>query len=66
MNYSRPWSCHVITLSSYVGKLFERALQLKIRAFAEKEGVLDVEQEGILDAEQEGFRKRKSTVRLLY
>ena len=57
-NYSSPSSYRPITISSYVGKLFERLLESRIRAFAEHEG--------ILDNEQEGFRKQKSTVRLLY
>ena len=58
LNYSSPSSYRPTTISSYVGKLFERLLEPRIRALAQHEG--------ILDKEQEGFRKQKSTVRLLY
>ena len=57
-NYSSPSSYRPITICSYVGKLFERLLESRIRALTEHEG--------ILDKEQEGFRNQKSTVRLLY
>ena len=45
-NYSSPSSYRPITTSSYVGKLFERLLESRIRALAEHEGILDKEQEG--------------------
>ena len=57
-NYFCPSSYRPTTISSYVGKLFERLLDSRIRALAEHEG--------ILDKEKGGFRKQKSTVRLLY
>ena len=50
-NYFSPSSYQPITISSYVGKLFERLLESRFRALAEHQE--------ILDKEQEGFRKQK-------
>ena len=40
-NYSSPSSYRLITISSYVGKVFERLLESRIRTLAEHEGILD-------------------------
>ena len=56
-DYSKLSSFHPTKISSYVGELFERTLESRVRALAEQVGVLFIE--------QSGFWKHKSTVRLL-
>ena len=57
-DYTKAGSYRPITLSSYIGKMFERILETRLRLFCEEHE--------ILDAAQEGFRPRRSTVRYLY
>ena len=57
-NYMKPSAYRPITISSYIGKLFEKILERRIR--------LHCEIEGLLDEEQEGFRSERNTSRYLY
>ena len=47
-----------ITLTSYVGKLFERIIERRLGN--------DLEAKGLIDDSQEGFRKRRCTGRCIY
>ena len=57
-NYAFSSSYRPITLSSHVGKLFERMINRRLRTFFTSGK--------IIEEEQEGFRKKRSTVRSLY
>ena len=56
--YSKPGSYRPLSISSYVGKLFERILDTRLRNF--------IQFKGEVDEDQEGFRQGKSTVRYLF
>ena len=56
--YSSSSSYRPLTLSSHVGKLFERMINRRLRTF-----FTSCE---IIEEEQEGFREKRSTVRSLY
>ena len=57
-NYMKAGSYRPISISSYIGKLFERILEKRIRHVCDLDGVLD--------DEQEGFRATRNTTRYLY
>ena len=57
-NYTIANSYRPITLTSYVGKLFERIIERRLRK--------DLEAKGLIDDSQEGFRKRRGTGRCIY
>ena len=57
-NYSSSSSYRPLTLSSHVGKLFERKINRRWRTFFTSCK--------IIEEEQEGFREKRSTVRSLY
>ena len=54
-DYNIANSYRPITLTSYVGKLFERIIERRLR--------IDLEAKGLIDDNQEGFRKRRGTGR---
>ena len=56
--YLCPGSYRPLTLSAYVGKIFERVLERRLRCFCG--------QEGIIDEAQEGFLPARNTTRYLY
>jgi hypothetical protein len=56
--YLSPGSYRPLTLSAYVGKIFERVLERRLRRFCG--------QEGIIDEAQEGFLPARNTTRYLY
>ena len=57
-SYSTPGSYRPLSLASYLGKVFERILDNRLRKF--------IQIEGKLDEEQEGFCAGRSTVRYLF
>ena len=57
-NYLKAGAYRPITISSYIGKLFERIIANRITVHCNLEN--------ILDDEQEGFRKTRNTTRYLY
>ena len=57
-NYMKAGAYRPISISSYVGKLFERIIEKRMRNHCDLEG--------ILDDEQEGFRSSRNTNRYLY
>ena len=57
-NYSSSSSYRPLTLSSHVGKLFERMINRRLRTFFTSCK--------IIEEEQEGFREKRTTVRSLY
>ena len=57
-SYSKPGSYRPISISSYIGKLFEKILVRRLDQYLLKVG--------IIDANQEGFSKGWSTVRYLH
>jgi exonuclease III len=57
-NYMKPGSYRPITISSYIGKLLEKIIDQRLRAFCEDSN--------IIDDEQEGFRSKRNTTRYLY
>ena len=57
-SYSKPGSYRPISISSYIGKLFEKIIVRRLDQYLLKVG--------ILDANQEGFSKGRSTVRYLH
>ena len=57
-DYNIANSYRPITLTSYVGKLFERILERRLRN--------DLEAKGLIIDSQEGFRKRRGTGRCIY
>ena len=56
--YLCPGSYRPLTLSAYVGKIFERVLERRLRNFCCEEGIIDEAQEGFLPA--------RNTTRYLY
>ena len=57
-DYNNANSYRPITLTSYVGKLFERIIKRRLRN--------DLEAKELIDDSQEGFRKRRGTGRCIY
>ena len=57
-DYNIANSYRPITLTSYIGKLFERIIERRLRN--------DLEAKGLIDDSQEGFRKRRGTDRCIY
>ena len=57
-NYASSSSYRLLTLSSHVGKLFERMINRRLRTFFTSCK--------IIEEEQESFREKRSTVRSLY
>ena len=57
-NYMKAGAYRPISLSSYIGKLYERVLERRLRFHCDLEGVLD--------DEQEGFQACRNTTRYLY
>ena len=57
-DYTIANSFRPITLTSYVGKIFERVLKTRLRKY--------LEETNQIDEEQEGFRGHRSTVRYIY
>ena len=57
-DYNIAKSFRSITLTSYVGKLFERIIERRLR--------IDLEARGLIDDSQEGFKKRRGTGRCIY
>lgn len=57
-SYSKPGSYRPISISSYIGKLFERILASRLEKYLQKIG--------ILDENQEGFSKGRNTIRYLH
>ena len=57
-DYNNANSYRPITLTSYVGKLFERIIERRLRN--------DLQAKGLIDDCQEGFRKRRGTGRCIY
>ena len=57
-NYLKAGAYRPISISSYIGKLFERVIESRIKSHCDFEG--------ILDDEQEGFRCCRNTTRYLY
>ena len=56
--YSKPDSYRPLSIASYIGKLFERIIDTRLRRLMQIEGVLD--------EDQEGFMQGKSTTRYLF
>ena len=56
--YSKPGSYRPISISPYIGKLFERILGKRLESY--------LSQIGLLDPNQEGFSKGRNTVRYLH
>ena len=57
-NYTSSSSYRPLTISSHVGKLFERILNKRLKIF--------LENNLLIEEEQEGFREKRSSVRSLY
>lgn len=57
-SYSKPGSYRPISISSYIGKLFERVLANRLESY--------FTQVGLIDENQEGFSKGRNTVRYLH
>lgn len=57
-NYLKAGAYRPISISSYIGKLFERIIESRLRSHCDLEG--------IFDDEQEGFRCNRNTTRYLY
>ena len=57
-SYEQCSSYRPLSISSHVGKLFERMISARLRLYFETHN--------ILDEEQEGFRTHRSTIRSLY
>ena len=56
--YDIPPSFRHISITSHIGKLFERMIKRRLRTF--------LEEESIIEEEQEGFQSGKNTLRSLY
>ena len=56
--YDIASSFRPISITSHVGKLFERMIERRLRTF--------LEEESIIEEEQEGFQRGKNTLRSLY
>ena len=57
-NYMKAGAYRPISISSYVGKLFEKIIEKRLK--------IHCDLESILDDEQEGFRSNRNTTRYLY
>ena len=56
--YSKPDSYRPLSITSYIGKIFERILDKRMRTFVQMEGGFDVD--------QEGFIQGRSTTRYMF
>ena len=57
-SYALPGSYRPISITSYIGKIFEKILAARLTTF--------LEQQGLLDPDQEGFTPKRNTHRYLY
>ena len=57
-NYSEPSAYRPISISSHIGKLFERILNNRLKTF--------MLENNLIDQEQEGFMQKKNTTRSLF